>query len=176
MEKLKLIVLDKRYKQEWLNYINEFDNNDFSSVPAGLYYQDKSFEEMSTINNNYAKGIPHIEANIMTNTYWLLREDDNKLIGVINIRYSIENDYYLYNIGGHIGYEIRPSERKKGYGTKILQLGLEKCKELGLRHLLVVCLETNIGSKKVIEKNNGIFESKIIDNTGNIYLRYWIHI
>jgi predicted acetyltransferase len=82
--------------------------------------------------------------------------------------------------GGHIGCAVRPTERQKGYGTKIISLGLKRCKELGIRKVLVVCDKENIGSSKAIINNNGILENEIeddeIDNISGIKQRYWINI
>ena len=105
--------------------------------------------------------------------YWLI--DNGVYVGRLSIRHQL-NDY-LYRIGGHIGYEIRPSRRRHGYGYEILRLGLEKARLVGLRRALVTCDETNIGSKKIIEHNGGIFE-----NTSEVpgspvkKLRYWIDL
>jgi len=83
----------------------------------------------------------------------------------------------LLKWGGHIGYEIRPSKRRHGYGTEILRLGLEKAKQVGLHKALVTCDETNIGSKKIIENNGGQFENALaIDGSPVKKLRYWIDI
>jgi len=84
------------------------------------------------------------------------------------------NDY-LAKIGGNIGYYIRPSARKKGYGTKILELALIKAKQIGLQKILVTCDESNIASKKIIEKNKGQFQDKVI-SAGEPKLRYWIDL
>ena len=60
--------------------------------------------------------------------YQILRigslQHHNRIIGAVNIRHSLTE--HLFNAGGHIGYGIRPSERRKGYATKLLALSLEK--------------------------------------------------
>lgn len=167
----RLIMLDDRYKQQWIEYIKEIVDSGETTMPAGFYYEDKGLRDILKTNNE-----PNVLDHVATKTYWLISDESNKLIGVINVRPDIENNYYLSTIGGNIGYEIRPSERNKGYGTKMLKLGLDECRKFGLKQVLIVCLENNIGSKKVIENNRGILENKIVDNMGNIYLRYWINI
>jgi predicted acetyltransferase len=105
--------------------------------------------------------------------FWL--SDDDKFIGRLSLRHELNE--YLLKMGGHIGYEIRPSKRRQGYGTEILRLGLEKARELGLLKVLVTCDEDNIGSKKIIEHNGGIFENAIeIEGDPVKNLRYWIVI
>ena len=81
--------------------------------------------------------------------------------------------------GGFIGYSIRPTERGKGYATEMLKLGLQKFKEMDHKRerILITCKDFNIPSKKVIEKNNGIYENSYYnEDDGFTYLRYWIKI
>ena len=84
---------------------------------------------------------------------------------------------FLYKIGGHIGYSVRPTERRKGYNSYQLYKALEFCKEYGLDKVLVCCDETNIGSKKTILNSCGILENKVYWEDEDIYVeRYWINI
>ena len=92
---------------------------------------------------------------------------------MINIRHSL-NDYLLGR-GGHIGFGVRPTERQKGYATKILSLGLNRCKELKIHDVLLTCNKDNIASVKTIQNNGGILENEIIDKENvKIIQRYWI--
>lgn len=80
-------------------------------------------------------------------------------------------------IGGHIGYDIRPSQRKKGYGKAILRLVLPLAKELGINKVLITCDVTNIASKKIIKANGGDLEDTIPDSNGlPDKHRFWISI
>jgi predicted acetyltransferase len=106
-------------------------------------------------------------------TTFILVDDNDHIYGGTNVRHEL--NYELFNYGDHVGYLIRPSERRKGYGTLILKLALNECKKLGINHVLLTCREDNIGSAKVIENNNGIYEGSKYQN--NIpYRRYWISI
>lgn len=105
-------------------------------------------------------------------TYWFVR-DDNKILGAINIRHWL-NDY-LKNIGGHIGYGIRPSERRKGYATEMLGKALDIVSEMGIKSILIICDKDNIASAKTIIKNGGVLHSEDSDN-GIIFQRYWIDL
>ena len=106
--------------------------------------------------------------------YFLLDEDRNILLGAVNIRLYL-NDY-LFQYGGHIGDEIRPSERGKGYATEMIRLALIECKKLGIDRVLMVCDKTNIASVKSIMNNGGILENEYVDEDGNINQRYWIEL
>ena len=105
--------------------------------------------------------------------FWLI--DDGEFVGRLNLRYELDAD--LLKVGGHIGYEVRPSRRKQGYGTRMLHLGLEKAKAAGIHNVLVTCDENNIGSKKIIEHNGGKLENAVpLDGSAVKKLRYWIAV
>jgi predicted acetyltransferase len=105
--------------------------------------------------------------------FWLI--DKNEYIGNVIIRHQLNDT--LMHIGGHIGYSIRPTKRKMGYGTSILKLSLSEARKLGIDKALVTCDETNLGSKKIIEKNGGILENIEEGIKGKPRkLRYWIAI
>lgn len=84
-------------------------------------------------------------------TYWLVKNEE--VLGETTVRHEL-NDHLL-NVGGQIGYWIRPSERKKGLGKEILRLALRKAKEMGIQKVRITCDETNIGSRRIIEANGG---------------------
>ena len=91
----------------------------------------------------------------------------------VNIRHEL-NDYLL-NYGGHIGDGVRPSERRKGYATKIIDLALKECQKLNIDKVLLVCDKDNIGSAKSIKNNGAILENEIVKD-GKTIQRYWIEI
>ena len=89
------------------------------------------------------------------------------------MRHNLKGD--LINIGGHVGYAIRPSERGKGYGTIQLRLVLEKAYEMGIKEVLVTCRENNIGSRKTMEKCVGHSDTLVDSRYPGIKeYRYWI--
>ena len=95
--------------------------------------------------------------------------------GKLTLRTTI-NAKYLY-AGGHIGYEIRPSKRRQGYGTVLLRMGLERARERGLHRVLLTCDETNLGSRKVIENNGGHLENAVeVEGQTVLKMRYWINL
>jgi predicted acetyltransferase len=106
-------------------------------------------------------------------TEWWLINDNNDIVGTIRLRHRLAERNRLE--GGHIGYDISPSYRSKGYGKIILKLTLDKAKDFGLEKVLITCDFDNIGSKKIIEHNGGNIENTIISKeTGKEVLRYWI--
>ena len=104
-----------------------------------------------------------------------VREDDGKIVGVIQIRHRF--NAYLERYGGHIGYSVAPSERKKGYATAMLKGALPVCKRLGLKKVLITCLQGNEGSRRTILHNGGVYESTVFEPEKQVYLeRYWIDL
>jgi predicted acetyltransferase len=105
--------------------------------------------------------------------YWIVDKDG--YAGRISVRHELNE--YLLKFGGHIGYEVRPSKRGLGYGTKALELALAKARALGLQKVLLTCDSTNAASRKIIEANGGILENEIARGDGkSTTLRFWIKI
>lgn len=104
-----------------------------------------------------------------------IRREDNALVGMLQIRHYF-NDY-LSKFGGHIGYSIRPSERRKGYAKEMLRQALPLCREVGLDRVLITCIDGNLGSEKTILANGGVYESTVHEPDRNIDLkRFWIQL
>ena len=108
-------------------------------------------------------------------TYFLIRKNDNKLIGMINIRHHLTPKMLEY--GGHIGYGIRPTERRKGYNKINLYLGLIKAlEEFNLDKVMLDCDVKNLGSDKTIQALGGVLERSGIDYyDGTLTNVYWIN-
>jgi predicted acetyltransferase len=98
---------------------------------------------------------------------WFWYVDGDVYLGRIQLRHRLTP--HLRDFGGHIGYGVRPTERRKGYATAMLRDVLPQARGLGLDRVLVTCDTTNIGSRKVIEANGG----KLEDERGG-KLRFWI--
>jgi predicted acetyltransferase len=81
---------------------------------------------------------------------------------------------YLAEEGGHIGYDVRPSERRKGYGTHLLRLTLAEARRIGLTRVLVTADEANVPSWRIIEKNGGEYEPEVVRGKLAALRRYWI--
>jgi predicted acetyltransferase len=103
--------------------------------------------------------------------FWLMK--DELWIGLLTLRVQLNEE--LLHSGGHIGYVIRPSQRRRGYGTTLLRLGLEQARARGLQRVLLTCNETNTGSRRMIETNGGQFENAVVvAGQQDKKLRYWI--
>lgn len=115
-----------------------------------------------------------VEPGFVPSTMWWLVEGDT-YHGRLSIRHCLNANLRL--LGGHIGYDLRPSSRGRGLGTRQLQLGLEKARELGLKQVLLTCDRENQRSARVIEANGGELEDEIqLPGSPVITRRYWIDL
>jgi predicted acetyltransferase len=168
-QEILLVEPTAKLKVEFLAMANEFlaagdelynsEINDFSGY----------LERLSKLSR--AENLP--SDRVPGNEYWLV--SDNCVLGRSKLRHwlipALELD------GGHIGYDIRPSERCKGYGTLILKLTLAKARDLGLRRVLLTCDADNVGSAKIIENNGGILSGRAVsERTGKPILQCWIKL
>lgn len=115
------------------------------------------------------------EEKVPARTYFLVRCEDNKIIGMINIRLCLNKR--LEKFGGHIGYSIRPTERGKGYNNINLYLGLLKCKEFGINEVLMDANIHNLASWKTMEKLGGVrISEEYNDYEEDVLVRYVINV
>jgi len=105
--------------------------------------------------------------------YFLLR--GGRILASCRIRHKLTDS--LREEGGHIGYDVRPGERGKGWATRMLYLALAECRRMGMTRAMVTCDKTNLASARVIQKNGGVLESEgPVGPTGKIVQRYWIEL
>ena len=106
-------------------------------------------------------------------TYWLV--DGPTLIGSSRLRHELTPA--LEQVGGHIGYDIRPSRRRQGYGTHLLALTLDRARQMGMSRVLATCDTDNIGSARIIEKNGGhLLDRRWVETHKKQVSRYWIEL
>lgn len=111
----------------------------------------------------------------LTSQYICVREEDGAVVGVIQIRHRFNE--YLEKYAGHIGYCVRPGERRKGYATRMLAGVLPECARLGIHDVLVCCLAENEASRRTILNNGGVYESTVTEpDSQSLIERYWIHL
>ena len=172
---VKLIKLSKNYYKQLQEMIDEWridqETNHTNHSPYAIFKNDYHdfdyYLEHLEIKEETSEKVP-------ASVFFLLDEERNILLGAVNIRHYLNENLLKY--AGHIGDGIRPSERGKGYGTKIIAFALEECKKLGINNVLMVCDKENIASAKTIIKNGGILENEIISEKGKIEQRYWINL
>ena len=104
--------------------------------------------------------------------YWLISKDTGYL-GELSLRHHLNESLKLF--GGHLGYKIRPSQRRKGYGSLLCKLAVEQARRRGIADILITCDDDNIGSWKIIEANGGVLADRIDNGRGALTRRYWVY-
>lgn len=164
-----LIEPTEELKDEFLAMARECANGERDDYKAAL----EDFDAYLETAIKYARGVNLPPDHVSSDTFWLT--DGRRIFGRSGLRHRLNEN--LKDVGGHIGYDIRPSERRKGFGTLILKLTLEKAKARGLKRVLLTCDTDNTASAKIIEKNGGrLSEQEISKTTGKMISRYWIEI
>ena len=168
----RLVYPKKEHEKMMKDYIQEtYQNNELYINGDGgchLYLDYSKWLKKEKQN--------HLGINLNSNfvpatTYFYI--ENNQIVGTINIRHCL-NDLLLKS-GGHIGYSVLPSQRKKGYATAMLKEAIKICKQWDIYPILIICKKENIASKKTIEKCGGKFENEYFDEkTKETYLRFWI--
>lgn len=163
------------YKDQISSYRNEFLASMDSMDGTGSLRKTEDMDEYIRYCESCEDQSTVPEGLVAATQYLFIRKDDNKLVGMIQIRHYF-NDY-LEKFGGHIGYSVRPSERRKGYAKEMLKMALPLCSKLGLEKVLITCLADNVASEKTILANGGVYESTVHEPNENVDLkRYWISI
>ena len=180
MEKFYLELPSIEREKDAIEYIEEFYKYDSQIHGTGSLDRElkkgKTYEEW--LDNNiklHEEDYASEKGLVPAYTYFLIREDDNKIVGMIDLRLDL-NDY-LRNFGGHIGYSIRPTERKKGYNKINLYLILKEAQKNNLEKVLITCADYNDGSRKTILSFDGRFEKTTFDESDNETMElYWIDV
>lgn len=168
----QLVRPSVRYRDSVLAAIREFQaEGRYSAYSlADLTADFAAFVQRLLDDEDPSKVLPHF---VPQTIYWLVEGDE--FIGRISLRHELNDQ--LRQIGGHIGYEIRPSRRRQGYGTAILGLVLPKARERGLTSVLITCDADNIASRRIIEQHGGLPDAPYIPPDGSVTaLRYWIEL
>ena len=113
------------------------------------------------------------EGKVPAFIYVYVRESDEKIVGMVQIRPRL-NDW-LSTYGGHVGYSVCPTERRKGYAAKMLAATLAVCRDMGLNRVLITCYEHNEGSRRTILKNGGVYDGAVYEPERQTYIeRYYL--
>lgn len=167
----KLTKPSLEYKRSFIEAMREFQvEGEEKYIKLNISEIEKDFESFLEGVENREKSVNLPEGRVPQTELWLVDGED--FIGCVYIRHSLNET--LLKQGGHIGYFIRPTKRKMGYGTKTLELALPVAENLGIDKVLVTCDDDNVASVKIIEKNGGILENKALNDEGKLKRRYWI--
>ena len=169
-EDLELVKYDQILEEEYIDYINEWEKTSEKIEPGITYKKDLGFDILLKWWTKQELDTPE---GFVPSTLYFLKNTQNKILGAIHFRHQL-NDSLKLN-GGHIGYGIRPIERRKGYALIMLEKLLIIIKGKNYDKVLLTCNDDNIGSIRTIEKCHGILQDKSIFE-GTLTRRYWISL
>jgi predicted acetyltransferase len=169
---LELVRPDAARHAEWLAMADEFGRDRIDGGAMGSQTVDQlrpadTFRVWVNMLLDHERGDNVPDGLVPSTTRWVAV--DGRLVGFLSVRHQL-NDF-LRELGGHIGYAIRPSERRRGYATAATALALAECRRRGINPVLVTCDDDNVGSARVIERNGGVLE-----DVRNGKRRYWVEL
>lgn len=179
MEKFYLEKPSLERKEEIFEYINEFVeyNSDINGtggldkIIEGCTFEQALARCLSMEDEDYAKKINRCQSK----TFLLIRENDNRIVGTINVRWNLTEA--MKQFGGNIGYGIRPTERRKGYNKINLYLGMQEAQKLGLDRVMLDCDVNNLGSDRTLKALGGVLERTEVDPADGILTNvYWFDV
>jgi len=188
--RVRLVPPDLRFQESYLEALDEFDGEHRDGdgelvLPADEGFEGVSFTRESLVDGaEFQRLVDHRIADALPETprpqgwvpctfRWIEDlERPGTHLGSIALRHEL-NDHLL-EVGGHIGYSVRPGARGHGIAQEALRQMLEVARERGLEQVLVTCSETNPASARVIEANGGVYEDTRVDGEGDPTRRYWV--
>lgn len=171
-ESLELVLPNEHHREAVGEFKKDFAERGEELHGAGTLDTD-DFDTWLRQCRDYMVGENLPLGHIASTQYLCMRGGEN-LVGMLNLRHELTPA--LSNRGGHIGYSVAHDWRGKGIGTRLLGLGIEKCRERGFDRVLVTCLESNVASARVIEKNGGVLEGRVRLADGRPLQRWWIEL
>lgn len=174
MKNIKLVLPDKNMVNEANDFKNSFFREGEYIINGSALFDHLNFYEwleMNEANRNQAT----VRADwVQATTFFAVRENDNKIVGIIDIRHNL-NNMFLATYAGHIGYSVVPEERNKGIAVQMLTLAKCYCEELGLDKVMLSTASTNTASIKTILKCGGVLTDVVPYNDALLNI-YWIDL
>lgn len=173
MDTIKLVLPAERFLGQAWDYRRECEAADSDMDGCGPIDTSESARQWLADTRAYADPATVPEGKVQATQFLAVRASDGRLVGMIQIRHYFNE--YLEKYAGHIGYSVRPSERRKGYAKEMLRLALPFCKSIGLDRVLIACEPGNPASRRTILANGGVYECTVHEPGEDIDLeRYWI--
>ena len=172
--KLYLVRPDLTYFDQYNDMMAEWRDSRTQIAP---WFLDAPFQEIEAFAgfvrmlDNCEHGI--VDPKFAATTSWFVADENNRLVGAASLRHYLTAE--SLQTWGHIGYGIRPGERRKGYAVQTLRLVLEQAKAKHILKVLIGVHEGNTGSRRTVEKCGGILENTVrAEGDPEPICRYWI--
>jgi predicted acetyltransferase len=167
---VRLVRPDSGRHRELLELVEEMatdriDGGAMGTQTAEALRDPAVFEGWVRMLERCERGVDVPEGLVPSTARWV--EEDARLVGFISLRHVL--NAYLLDQGGHIGYAVRPTARRRGVATAATALMLQECARRGIDPVLLTCDEGNIASATVIERNGGVLE-----DVRGTKRRYWV--
>ena len=162
---IALVSPSERYRDSYLEALPEF-HSEGRNLEWNVDALREDFGQLLRRLAEIRQGIDMAPGEVGMTQLWLV--DGDRYLGRVHIRPILTES--LRKVGGNIGYQIRPSERRKGYGTLVLRLALVEARKLGVERALITCLNSNVWSRRIIEANGGVLDWDETEEE----LRFWI--
>lgn len=174
-DRCRLIKPDISFETEISAFRKEMQDINSSMDGTGPLRRMESVAQWLDFNRKLENRATVPENWVMSEQFIYVRETDNRIVGMIQFRHYF-NDF-LEKFGGHIGYSVRPGERRNGYAKRMLSDCLKVCKACGLKKVMISCTSENEGSRRTIKANGGVYECTVYYEKDDVNLeRYWISL
>ncbi|MBR3503150.1 MAG: GNAT family N-acetyltransferase [Clostridia bacterium] len=155
MNGLKLALPSPEYRERAIDYIREF--HEYGSEVHGSGSLDRYLRE-----STYEAWLEKIKGDLANvpaeSTYFCVREADGRVVGMVNIR-PVTSEFIMTE-AGHVGYSVRPTERRRGYAAFMLGEAVKVCRAAGVRDVVVSCEAGNAASAGTILKCGGALDAE----------------
>jgi predicted acetyltransferase len=170
----ELVLPTTSVRESFLEAMDEFvaEGAEHSQTAAWIEHNAPGWQEpavfatfVEAVRADALEATPRPGHHVPCTTLWWV--DGEEYLGRLAIRHVL-NDFLL-DVGGHIGYDVRPTRRREGHATAMLRQALPWARDLGIDTALVTCDDDNVGSIRVIEAAGGVLEDVRGDKR-----RYWV--
>lgn len=169
---LRLIRFSEVKEKSFFDYIDDWETSGEMIIPYAASPGRAHFSELIKKWEHH-ETVSVYEKNLVPATLYFLIDSSDYILGAIHFRHKLNDNLLLR--GGHIGYGIRPSERKKGYATIMLSQLLNHLAKKGYITVMLSCDDSNRASISTIEKAGGVLQDKSLFKD-TLTRRYWIEI